>query len=487
MTKNNTKKENKKPSQEIKLTIPSGSGGGTTNLNNAKDWDKLHKSAFSKQINKLEAYGDKLLATDDDLPLARHLQLFSICAIIIVFVIWANFATLDEITRGQGRVIPASDVQIIQHQEGGTISALLVREGDRVEPGQVLMRLSDIGTSSDLGSTRSKMLGLQAKIQRLRAEADGKSTPEFAEQVMEGAPESVRQELNTFRANNSQLQSQLSVLQTQLSQRRQEVSEINTRIADLNRVISLTNEEMAMIQPLVHRGSAPRRDLLQLEQQLAQQTSELNGLRASLPRANSAIAEANARIKDLETSFRKDAQNELTATLIEAQILQQQIPALQDRQKRTEIRSPVKGIVKDIKVQTDEGGGVIRPGDQVMEIVPVDDQLVVEAQIRPSDIAFIYPDQPAIVKITAYDFSIYGGLNGRVTGISADTITNQEGESFYRVRIVTDKSTIIRNGEELPIIPGMVASVDILTGKKTVMEYLMKPLVKTLNQAMNER
>lgn len=484
------KKKNKadtKPQKTINLKMQGDKPAGKASLNDPKEWDRLHKSAFSKQVNKLEAYGDKLLDTDDDLPLARHLQLFAICAIIVVFIIWANLATLDEVTRGNGRVIPASDVQIIQHQEGGTIQALLVKEGDSVESGQVLMRLSDVGASSDLGSTKARMTGLQAKIQRLQAEAEGKDVPEFTDDVMEGAPESVREELNTFRANKSQLDSQLSVLQSQASQRRQEVSEINTRIADLNRVISLTNEEMAMIQPLVARGSAPKRDVLQLEQQLAQQRSELNGLRASLPRANSAINEANARIEDLKTSFKTDAQNELTATLVEAKTLQQQIPALQDRQTRTEIRSPVKGIVKDIKVQTDEGGGVIKPGDQVMEIVPVDDQLVVEAQIRPADIAFLHPEQPAIVKITAYDFSIYGGLKGKVTDISADTITNQEGESFYRVRVVTEKSTILRNGSELPIIPGMVASVDILTGEKTVMEYLMKPLIKTLSQAMNER
>jgi adhesin transport system membrane fusion protein len=166
---------------------------------------------------------------------------------------------------------------------------------------------------------------------------------------------------------------------------------------------------------------------------------------------------------------------------------EQQVPALQDRKSRTEIRSPVRGIVKDIRVSTDEGSGVIRPGDAIMEIVPLDDQLVVEARIRPADIAFLHPGQEATVKITAYDFSIYGGLKGRLTDISADTITDDQGESFYRVKITTDETTINRNGEELPIIPGMVASVDILTGDKTVMEYLMKPLIKTLDQAMNER
>jgi adhesin transport system membrane fusion protein len=258
-------------------------------------------------------------------------------------------------------------------------------------------------------------------------------------------------------------------------------------LADLNRVISLTREEMAMIKPLVDRGSAPKRDVLQLEQQLAQQQSEINGLRSSLPRARSAISEAEARLKDIETTFRTTAQNDMTSALIDVKALEQQMPALQDRKSRTDIRSPVRGIVKDIRIQTSDGSGVIKPGDAIMEIVPLDDQLVVEAQIKPSDVAFLHPGQEATVKITAYDFSIYGGLKGELTGISADTITDEKGESFYKIRITTNENTITRNGENLPIIPGMVASVDILTGEKTVMEYIMKPLIKSLSQAMNER
>ncbi|PCH99499.1 MAG: secretion protein HlyD [Alphaproteobacteria bacterium] len=470
MAKDKKKKEDAKP-----------------NLNNAKDWERLHKSTFSRQMNKLEAYGDKLLDTDEDLPLARHLQLFTIVAMVLVFIVWANYATLDEITRGEGKIVPSSEVQIIQHQEGGTIQALLVKEGDTVDAGQILMRLSDVGASSELGTTSTRILGLQAKVQRLQAEAEGKSAVEFTDEVMEGAPESVKEELNSFRANKAQLGSQILVLKSQLSQRRAEVSEVNTRIRDTQRMIDLTQEEMNMLQPLVARGSAPKRDILQLEQQKAQQRSEINGLRASIPRANSAIREAQARIKDIETTMRTTAQNDLTLAVSEIKTLQQQIPALKDRKTRTDIRSPVRGIVKDIKVQTSDGSGVIKPGDAVMEIVPLDDQLVVEANIRPADIAFLHPGQEGIVKITAYDFSIYGGLKGTVTAISADTITNQKGESFYKIKLTTSQTSIIRNGVKLPIIPGMVASVDILTGEKTVMEYLMKPLVKTLNQSLNER
>lgn len=479
-------KEKQTPKKEIKLTL---NEQAPSNLNNAKDWDVLHKahSSITRNLNKVEAYGDKLLHTDEDLPLIRHLQLFTIIGIIFIFIIWANLATLDEITRGQGRVVPSSEVQVIQHQEGGTIQALLVKEGDTVEAGQILMQLSDVGASSELGSTNARMMGLKAKAMRLQAEAEGKATLEFDDVMIEAIPQTVQEELNSFRANRAQIDSQKSVYQSQLSQRRGEVSEINTRINDIQRVISLTNEEMDMLKPLVDRGSAPKRDVLQLEQQLAQQRSELNGLRASLPRANSAINEAQARLSDIETTFKTKAQNDLTSALIDIKTLEQQMPALQDRKTRTEIRSPVKGIIKDIRIQTDEGSGVIKPGEPIMEVVPVDDQLVVEANIRPADIAFLHPGQRATVKITAYDFSIYGGLKGELVGISADTITNEKGESFYQIRVVTDENTIKRNGNNLPIIPGMVASVDILTGEKTVMEYIMKPLIKTLSQSMNER
>lgn len=483
-------KQEKKPITELKMKVDDKQKPeNQENLNDPKYWQTLHKasSSISGRIDKIEAYGDKLLVTDEDLPLIRHLQLFAIVGIILVFIIWANFATLDEITRGEGKVVPSSDVQVIQHQEGGTVKSLLVKEGDTVVAGQILMQLSDVGASSELGSTQARLMGLQAQIQRLQAEAEGKATLEFSEDMIAAVPQTVQEEMNTFRANKLQLDSQKTVLESQVSQRRAEVSEINTRIRDLNRVIALSNEEKAMLQPLVDRGSAPKRDILQIDQTLAQQRSEINGLKASLPRAQAAIKEAQARLKDIETTARTEAQNELTAALIEAKAFEQQIPALRDRKSRTEIRSPVRGIVKDIRIQTDEGSGVIRPGDAIMEIVPLDDQLVVEARIKPSDVAFLHPGQEATVKITAYDFSIYGGLKGELTGISADTITDEQGESFYQIRVTTTKNTITRNGENLPIIPGMVASVDILTGDKTVMEYVMKPLVKTLSQAMNER
>jgi adhesin transport system membrane fusion protein len=328
-------------------------------------------------------------------------------------------------------------------------------------------------------------MGLMASIARLKAEAEGQITPEFPPEVMAAAPQNVSEEMDAFRANMQSLNSQLQVFQQQLSQREQEVRELNTRISDLRGVINLSRQERDMIAPLVERGSAPKIELIQLERGLKEKQSELNSLQGALPRSQSAVNEAKAKIAEVTNTARAQAQTELSAKSVEMNSLKQTLGTLEDRKTRTEVRSPVNGTVKAIKVTT--VGGVVKPGEDMMEIVPKDDQLLVEARVRPSDIAFLYPGQKAVVKITAYDFSIYGGLRGELVDISADTITNEKGESFYRVRLRTYENTLKRKDEILPIIPGMVASVDIMTGKKSVMEYILKPFIKTLNNAMSER
>lgn len=454
-------------------------------INNPAEWAKVQGAWAKERLQTAQAHADKFFTTDDELPLHQHLLLSIIALFFVVFVVWANFATLDQVTRGQGKVIPSRDIQIIQHQEGGIIQEFMAKEGDEVEAGQVLMRLSDVGASSDLGSNQTRYLGLKAKAQRLRAEAEGRDAPEFSEEVMKGAPDSVKEELDAFRANRKNLDTQVQVLEQQQTQRTQEISELNTRIGDLRGVIGLAQEQRNMIAPLVQRGSAAKMELLQVERDLKEKQTELNSLTASVPRTQAAADEAKARLEELKSSARAQAQSDLAGVQIEMGTIKETLGALSDKQKRTEIRSPVAGIVKDRRFNT--VGAVIQPGQDVMEIVPKDDQLLVEAAIRPSDIAFLHPGQKAVVKITAYDYSIYGGLKGELVDISADTIANDKGETFYRVRIRTPETHLIHRGEKLAIIPGMVASVDILTGKKTVMEYLMKPLIKTVDSAMRER
>lgn len=445
-----------------------------------------HQSSWTREhTSRITARAETFFQADDDVPLSKHLLLATIFLFFILFLVWANWAPLDEVTRGEGKVIPSSEVQALQTLEAGIVEEFLVREGDAVEKGQVLMRLSDIEASSDLGANRARYLGLLAAITRLQAEAEGKTTVTFPDEVINGAPESVTEEMNAFRANQQQLQSQLNVFQQQLMQREQEIRELQTRAADIRGVISLQREEMAMVEPLVESGAAPRMELLQLERGIQEKRAELNTALSGLPRARSAAEEVQARIEDQKASYRAQAQTELSAKLVEMNEIKERLSALRERKTRTEIRSPVAGIIQDIAVNT--VGGVVRPGEDIIQIVPNDEQLIVEAKIRPADREFIYPGQKAVVKITAYDFSIYGGLDAEVIDISADTIEDEQGNSFFRVRLETKDDQLTRQGEVLPIIPGMVASVDILTGEKTVMQYLLKPFIKTMDQAMSER
>ncbi|MBG78702.1 MAG: secretion protein HlyD [Alphaproteobacteria bacterium] len=419
------------------------------------------------------------------MPASRHMILLGILAFFIFFALWSSWATLDMVTRGDGKVIPSSDIQSVQSLDAGIVEEFFVSEGDEVEAGQVLLRLSDIEASSDLGANRARYLGLLASIKRLQAEASGLDSFQFPEEVKEGAPESVVEEMNAFRANRQQVRGQLDIVRQQLSQREQEVTELTTRIADIEGVLRLQKEERDVIAPLVARGAAPQLELLQLERSIKEKQSELNGAKTSLPRARSAVGEAQARVREVQSTAKAKAQEQLAVKLLEMNEIKQRLSALKERKTRTELRSPVNGTVQDISVNSI--GGVIRPGEDLVKIVPKDDQLIVEARIRPADRAFIYPGQQAVVKITAYDFSIYGGLKGEVLDISADTITDDQGNSFYRVKLRTYERELKRKGEVLPIIPGMVAQVDILTGKRTVMQYLMKPFIKTLDKAMNER
>lgn len=483
--------EKKKP--ELKMNTPDAAAGhepkaiydDKKTINDIDEWNAVRNNWAKEQSDRLHAYALAFFDTDDDLPLSKHLLLVAICSFIVIFIVWANLAKLDEVTRGDGKVIPSSDIQALQSIDSGIVEKILVREGDIVKSGQSLMLLDSIEAASDLGANRARYLGLLASIMRLSAEAEGKGSVEFSEEVMKGAPQSVTEELNAFRANQQSLQGQLNVLEQQMSQREAEEREANTRITDTRGVIALQREEVAMVRPLVQRGSAPKMELLQLERTIKEKMAELNSYSSSLPRIRSAIEEARLRIEETKNNAKAQAQAELSAKLIEINEIKERLAALKQRKGRTDLKSPVNGTIQEIMVNTI--GGVIKPGEDIIKIVPKDDQLIVEAKVSPKDRAFIFPGQKAVIKLTAYDFSVYGGLDGKLVDISADTIEDQEGNSFYRVKLRTDKTELVRKGEVLPITTGMVASVDILTGKKTVMQYLMKPFIKTLDNAMNER
>ncbi len=442
------------------------------------------KQWLSDHIERVQAQGDRFFDTDEDMPLSRHLVLLFIIAFFTIMFFWASFAEIDEVTRGDGTVIPSTEIQKISSLEGGIVEEFFIKKGDEVKQGDILVRLSDIAASSDLGSNEARYLGLLATVSRLQAEVEGR-VPEFPDEVMQGAPQSVTEEMNAYSANKAQISSQTNIMEQQKSQRSQELNELQIRASDIRGQLGLAQDEKAMVEPLVARGAAPKMEILQLDRQIKEKQTELNGVLSAIPRARSAINEANARIGEVKSAAKAQAQTELSAKMIEMNAIKQGLAGLVDRKDRADIKSPVNGYIKDLKVYT--VGGVVQPGQEFIEIVPKDDQLLVEARINPKDIAFLYPEQPAVVKITAYDFAVYGGLNGKVVSISPDAVTDEEGNSFYQVQVLTEENALKRRGEVLPIIPGMVASVDILTGEKTIMEYLLKPFIKTMNNSLNER
>lgn len=416
--------------------------------------------------------------------LFSHLILWTVVVFVGVFLWWAQWATLDEVTRGQGRVIPSRQVQIIQNLEGGILAATLVREGDLVEANQVLARIDNIQAASDYRENVIRYYGLLASVERLQAQIDGREV-EFPPEVLENAPMLAQSELSLFQSRKEQLANQISVLTRQVEQRQNELKELATKEKSLASSLDLATQELNIATPLAAKGVFSKMDMLRMRRQVIDLQSALDQARLQQPRAESALQESNHRIQALTSEFRSESLRELTLKRTELQSIKEVVSAGEDQVRRTEVRSPVRGLIKQIKINT--VGGVLPPGGEIMEIVPIEDTLLVEAMVRPSDIAFLHPGLPAMVKITAYDYSIYGGMRGQVEDISADTFANERGETFFRVRVRTERAHLGTAERPLEIIPGMTAQVDILTGEKTVMDYLLKPILRARDESLRER
>lgn len=404
--------------------------------------------------------------------------------VFIVMGVWANFAVLDEVTRGEGQVIPSRKTQVIQNLEGGILAEILVQEGDIVERGAILIRIDNSVAQAGYRDVRGQYYTLLATITRLEAEFEG-SKLVFSKEILKEAAEEAADQMRLYNARKNQLRAQVAVLKAQASQRTQETAEMDSRRKQLERSLVLARQEMAITEPLVKKGIMPRIELLRIERQVADLEGEISTINVSIPRLKTAASEARRRTEELVATSKTEVSIELNRIRAEFNSISETLFAGKDRVTRTEVRSPVRGTIKDLKQTT--VGGVIRPGEDILEIVPLDDSLLIEARIRPADIAFLRPGQQSTVKVTAYDFSIYGGLKATLERISAGTLKDEQGESYYRAYLRTDQNSLIRHGEELPIIPGMTATVEILTGKKTVLDYILKPILKTRDRALTER
>jgi adhesin transport system membrane fusion protein len=414
-----------------------------------------------------------------------HLLLVVIIIFFAVFYFWARQATLDEVTRGDGTVIPSGQIQTVQNLEGGIVSAILVHEGDTVEKNQVLLKIDNTSAASDYHETRARYLSVSAVVSRLEAEVAGKSDVTFSKDVLEEAPEVARREEALFQSRRAGLNAELDILRRQTDQRRQELVELQSKLEKLQGSYQLALQELNMTEPMVQQGVSPQMDLLRIKRQVNDLQGDVEATRLAIPRAKSALEEATQRVSERIQRAKSDNLKDLNDNRANLAVLAASITGQKDKVSRTEVRSPVHGTIKQILVNTI--GGVIRPGQDLVEIVPIEDTLLVEARIRPSDVGFLRPGLDAMVKVTAYDYGIYGGMKAKLEDISADAITDEKGEKFYRIRLRTEKNYLGTEEHPLPIIPGMTTSVDILTGHKTVLDYLLKPILKARQRALRER
>ena len=395
-------------------------------------------------------------------PRTSRMLLVTFLAMLAAFLTWAHFAILDEVKRGNGKVVPSRQIQVVQTLEGGIVGDILVQEGAIVQQGQSLMRIDDTKFASEFGEIRERRAAMAARVARLDAEARGRDSVAFPDQLDQVVPAAVATENSVFKMRSQKLA--------------QDVDVLNQQVTRLTGTLKLLDRELVLTRKLYEQKIVPEIEMLRLDRQAAEMKGQL--------------AEAQSKMTNTVTSFRSQADEDLAKSKGDLAVLDENIKSAQDRVRRTDLKAPVYGIVNKLNVTT--VGAVVQPGANVMDIVPLDDSLLVESRIRPQDIAFIRPNQDAVVKLSAYDSSVYGSLKGKVERISADTIVDEKAEkserqeTFYRVMVRTDKNHLGTAAKPLPIIPGMVTTVEILTGEKSVLDYLLKPARTLRDDALRE-
>ena len=421
----------------------------------------------------------------DDAPRIVRLTIWGVIAFFVFLLTWAHFAVIDEVTKGDGKAIPSSRIQKIQNLEGGIVAQIYVKEGQIVETGAPLIRLDDTRFASNVGETEADRVAMELRVERLSAEVENRPL-KITEEARKSVPSQAANEESLYMSRRQQLADEIGGLQQQLVQRQQELREFSSKAEQYRSSLNLLRQEISMSEPLVARGAISPVEVLRLRRSEVETRGMLDGTTLAVPRAQAAIGEVQRKIDETRGKFRSEALTQLNEARTDLAKTQATAKGLEDRVSRTMVTSPVRGIVKQVLVNT--VGGVIQPGSDMVEIVPLDDSLLVEARIRPQDIAFLHPGQKAMIKFTAYDYTIYGGLEGTLEQIGADTVQDEEKKNtFYVIKLRTNKSHLGTDEKPLLIIPGMVASVDIITGKKSVLSYLLKPIIKSRAEALHER
>jgi len=421
----------------------------------------------------------------EDAPRVVRLTIWGILLFFLCFVLWACFAPIDEVTRGEGKAIPSSKIQKVQNLEGGIVAEIFAKEGEVVEIGQPLLRLDETRFVSNVGETEAERVSMALRVERLSAEVEGRLL-QIDEKLRQAAPSQAASEESLYQSRRQQLNDELGGLQQQLVQRQQELREYGSKRAQYANSLQLLRQEIGMSEPLVAKGAVSPVEILRLRRSEVEIRGEMDATALAIPRAEAAIKEIQSKVEETRGKFRSDALTQLNEARTDLNKATATSKALDDRVNRTMVTSPVRGIVKQLLINTI--GGVIQPGSDIVEIVPLDDTLVIEAKILPKDIAFLHPGQHATVKFTAYDYTIYGGLDATLEQIGVDTITDEDKKTtYYPIRLRTERSHLGSDAKPLLIIPGMVATVDIKTGKKTIMSYLLKPIIKARDEALRER
>ncbi|GAB1534624.1 HlyD family type I secretion periplasmic adaptor subunit [Geovibrio sp. ADMFC3] len=417
-------------------------------------------------------------------PVKMSLILYVITALIIVLFTWAYFTELDELTRGIGKVIPSRQVQVVQNLEGGIVKELLVKEGQFVKSGQVLVIIDDTGAGSSYQEGRAKLGELKARAVRLRAEA-GIAPFIIDDDAKNNYPMLIMEEQRLYETNAARRNNEKEVFVQRFKQRQVELANARLRLKNLHTSRGMIHREIELMEPLYKKGLVSELEFIQLKQKELDNRKEIDETVKNIESLEYQVVEARNAIEEIEGRQKSEAQTELNKVIAEIEQITNSQVAIEDRVRRTMVRSPVDGTVKQLFINT--VGGVAKPGMDIIEIVPNDDRLLIEAKIKPSDIAFIYPGQNAVVKLTAYDFAIYGGLKGKVIHVSADTITDEKDEEYYLVRIETDKNYLGTEDNKKDIMVGMTVQADIITGKKTILQYIMKPILRAKYNALRER
>lgn len=463
----------------------------------------MSKSGYNKlTADELDYVDDKTAALLLNTPSSARIMLWVMVLFFILAGVWASWAQIDQVTVGQGKVVPSSQVQIVQNLEGGLVKEILVREGQIVQKGQQLLLIDDTRFRSDFREREQQVANLTASVLQLSASITSVEVNEefddsnwqsnvqldfsklaFPPILEERQPQLVARQRAEYRQDLNNLRNQISVIDQQVKQKQQDLVEIQARVRNLRDSYDFARKELEITEPLAEEGVVPRIELLKLQRQVNDTRRELTSSELKVPVLRASIRESMLARIDAAQKFRSEQQEKLNDAQDRLSSLTESTVGLEDRVNRTIVTSPVTGTVKTLNINT--VGGVIQPGMDIVEIVPSEDTLLVEAKIAPQDIAFLRPDLNAIVKFSAYDFTKYGGLEGSLEHISADTTTDEEGNSFYLVRVRTSETSLNKD-ESLPIIPGMTASVDIITGKRTVLEYLLKPIMSAKSNALKE-